>query len=212
MPPAEIAAQLARISRNEYPHRHDDTSSSPQAVDPLAPIFDAIQQRTGVDFAQYKIGTVQRRILRRMALSNIDALPDYIQRLRGDTAEVDTLYGDLLISVTSFFRQPDLFTFLSECVFPDMLKRREPSGAIRVWVPGCATGQEAYSVAIVLIESLGHAPSATPIQVFGSQQIGHHACPRRAVSPQHRGRRIPRAPAAFLRKRGARVSRRQVDP
>ena len=168
MPPAEIAAQLARISRNEYPHRHDDTSSSPQAVDPLAPIFDAIQQRTGVDFAQYKIGTVQRRILRRMALSNIDALPDYIQRLRGDTAEVDTLYGDLLISVTSFFRQPDLFTFLSECVFPDMLKRREPSGAIRVWVPGCATGQEAYSVAIVLIESLGHAPSATPIQVFGT--------------------------------------------
>jgi two-component system, chemotaxis family, CheB/CheR fusion protein len=167
MPPADIATQLARISRNQYLHRADGLLPAP-AADPLDPLFEIIRQRTGVDFAQYKIGTVQRRILRRMTLSNVDELTDYIDLLRTDTTEVDALYGDLLINVTRFFRQPELFTALSESVFPEMLKRREPGGSIRIWVPGCATGQEAFSVAIGLVESLGNAPTVTPIQVFGT--------------------------------------------
>ena len=165
--PAEIAAQLERIGRNQSVHRSDADAPEP-AADPLVPIFDLIRERTGVDFAQYKLGTIQRRILRRMVLCNAATLPDYIEFLRSDAAEVDALYGDLLISVTRFFRQPDLFALLSDTVFPEMLDRRDPGGSIRVWVPGCATGQEAYSIAIALVESLGSAPTATPIQVFAT--------------------------------------------
>jgi two-component system CheB/CheR fusion protein len=168
LPPSEIAAQLARIGHSGL-HCPDDDGEPPARVgDPLGTVFDLLRGRTGVDFAQYKIGTVQRRILRRMVLRNVDALAEYVEVLRADTAEVDALYGDLLIGVTSFFRDPELFTVLSETVFPEMLKRREAGGAIRIWVPGCATGQEAYSVAISLIESLGNEPAATPIQVFAT--------------------------------------------
>jgi two-component system, chemotaxis family, CheB/CheR fusion protein len=166
LPPSEIAARLARIGHPD-PDRPDGTPSV-RVVDPLAAVIDLVRRRTGVDFAQYKIGTVQRRILRRMALRNLDALTDYISVLRADSAEVDALYGDLLICVTRFFRDPELFTVLSETVFPEMLKRREPGGAIRIWIPGCATGQEAYSIAISVIESLGNAPTATPIQLFAT--------------------------------------------
>jgi two-component system CheB/CheR fusion protein len=167
LPPTEIAAQLARIGHSGL-HRSGDGAPPAREGDPLAPVFDLLRRQTGVDFAQYKIGTVQRRILRRMALRNVDALTKYVELLQAETAEVDALYGDLLIGVTSFFRDPELFTVLSETVFPEMLKGREPGGSIRIWVPGCATGQEAYSVAISVIESLGNAPTATPIQVFAT--------------------------------------------
>ena len=167
LPPAEIAAQLERIGRNQSVHRSDADAPGPPS-DPLAPIFELVRERTGVDFAQYKLGTIQRRILRRMVLRNAAALPDYVELLQADAAEVDALYGDLLISVTRFFRQPELFALLSDKVFPEMVDRRDPGGSIRVWVPGCATGQEAYSIAIALVESLGSAPTATPIQVFAT--------------------------------------------
>ena len=167
LPPIEIAARLARIGGDLGPHRPDGPPPT-LAADLLAPIFDLLRQRTGVDFAQYKIGTMQRRVLRRMALRHIHALADYIAVLRAEPAAVDALYADLLINVTRFFREPELFTVLSETVFPEMLKRREVGGSIRIWVPGCATGQEAYSFAIGLVESLGHAPTATPIQVFAT--------------------------------------------
>jgi two-component system CheB/CheR fusion protein len=167
LPPSEIAAHLARIGQSGL--RHPDEGAPPAgAADPLGTVFDLLRRHTGVDFAQYKLGTVQRRIVRRMALRNVDALTDYVELLRAEPAELDNLYADLLIGVTRFFRDPELFTLLSETVFPEMLKRRESGGAIRIWVPGCATGQEAYSVAISMIESLGNAPTATPIQLFAT--------------------------------------------
>lgn len=166
LPPAEIAAQLARIGRHLSLHRPDAAPALAEA--PLTAIFGIVRQRTGVDFAQYKIGTIQRRILRRMVLGHVETLTDYVEMLRADATEVDALCGDLLINVTRFFRDPGLFRVLSKTIFPAMLKGREPGGSIRIWVPGCATGQEAYSIAIGLIESLGDAPPATPIQVFAT--------------------------------------------
>jgi two-component system CheB/CheR fusion protein len=165
--PSEIAARLTGTPHPEPP-RPDDPTPPARVDDALGTIFDVLRRHTGVDFAQYKLGTIQRRILRRMGLRNIDALADYAAALRTDTAEVDALYGDLLIGVTKFFRDPELFTALSETVIPEMLQRREPGGAIRIWVPGCATGQEAYSLAISVVESLGDAPNATPIQLFAT--------------------------------------------
>ena len=166
LPPADIAAHLARLG-HPGDHRVPDSGSA-ESAGTLAPILDLVRQRTGVDFAQYKIGTVQRRILRRMVIGNADAFDDYVEMLQRNAAEVDALYADLLISVTRFFRDPDVFAALSKSVFPELLKRRAPDEAIRIWVPGCATGQEAYSVAICLIESLGTAPLTTPIQVFAT--------------------------------------------
>jgi two-component system CheB/CheR fusion protein len=166
LPPADIAAHLAHIGRPVDRPLPDSVSG--ESAGTLAPILDLVRQRTGVDFAQYKIGTVQRRILRRMVMGNANALADYVDMLQRNAAEVDALYADLLISVTRFFRDPEVFTVLSKTVFPDLLKRRESDESIRIWVPGCATGQEAYSVAICLIESLGTTPLTTPIQVFAT--------------------------------------------
>ncbi|HKV98771.1 MAG TPA: chemotaxis protein CheB [Vicinamibacterales bacterium] len=167
LPPADIATHLTRIGRPPG-DRPPDSVPATQSAAALAPILDIVRQRTGVDFAQYKIGTVQRRVLRRMVMGNADAFDDYVELLQRNAAEVDALYADLLISVTRFFRDPDLFAVLSKSIFPELLKRREPNEPIRVWVPGCATGQEAYSVAISIVESLGNSRLTTPIQVFAT--------------------------------------------
>jgi two-component system CheB/CheR fusion protein len=166
LPPADIATHLARIGHPLDPRRPDSTPA--QSATMLAPILALVRQRTGVDFAQYKIGTVQRRVLRRMVMGNADALDDYVEMLQRNAAEVDALYADLLISVTRFFRDPDVFAVLSKSIVPQLLKRREPGESIRIWVPGCATGQEAYSVAICIVESLGGSTLTTPIQVFAT--------------------------------------------
>ncbi len=103
-----------------------------------------------------------------MVLSKMDTVAAYLRRLEADPAEVEALYRDLLINVTSFFRDPETFEYLERHVIPDMLKNRRGDLPIRVWVPGCATGEEAYSIAMLLLEpvqSLGSSPS---IQIFAS--------------------------------------------
>ena len=116
LPPADIAAHLTRIGHplgDRRPH-----AMTAQSVGALAPILNIVRQRTGVDFAQYKIGTVQRRVLRRMVMGNANALDDYVEMLQRNAAEVDALYADLLISVTRFFRDPDVFAVLSKSDCP----------------------------------------------------------------------------------------------
>src|SRR5438309_2923676 len=121
-----------------------------------------------VDFSDYKPATVKRRIIRRMALHQTGTLKDYVQLLRHHPAEVEALHEDLLIKVTSFFRDPAAFEALKAEVFPGILKHRSPEEPIRVWVPGCSTGEETYSQAIALLEFLGHRTADIPIQLFGT--------------------------------------------
>src|SRR5438128_12267321 len=121
-----------------------------------------------VDFSDYKPATVKRRIIRRMALHQIGTLKDYVQLLRHHPAEVEALHEDLLIKVTCFFRDPAAFEALNAEVFPGILKHRSPEEPIRVWVPGCSTGEETYSQAISLLEFLGHRSADIPIQLFGT--------------------------------------------
>lgn len=166
LPPADIATHLVRIG-HPLGNGGPDSGRTP-SPGTLAPILDLVRQRTGVDFSQYKVGTVHRRILRRMVMRNADAFDDYAEMLHANAAEVDALYADLLISVTRFFRDPDVFAALAKSIFPKLLKRRKPEESIRVWIPGCATGQEAYSIAICIVESLGSSPRSTPIQVFAT--------------------------------------------
>jgi len=162
--PAEgIAAELARIGRHPYV-----ASASPAAAPPsednssFAAILAAVHGATGIDFSLYREKTIKRRIQRRLALLNIDKLPEYAARLQNDHDELAALQRDLLISVTSFFRDSRSFETLKSLVYPRLLLGRAARAPIRVWVPGCATGEEAFSIAISLTEYLKEVGASFP--------------------------------------------------
>jgi two-component system CheB/CheR fusion protein len=106
--------------------------------------------------------------MRRMALQSHRSLTEYARRLVSDRSEVDALYHDLLINVTSFFRDPEMFESLKTVAFPDLLRAKAPGDAVRIWVPGCSTGQEAYSLAMALYRVLRRRPLRPPIQIFAT--------------------------------------------
>ncbi|HSC46053.1 MAG TPA: chemotaxis protein CheB, partial [Candidatus Acidoferrum sp.] len=126
-----------------------------------------LRNHSGVDFSLYKSTTIQRRIARRMVLNKQDTTEGYATFLRGYAKELDALYSDVLISVTSFFRNPEAFDILKRKVFPKLLQQRgnEP---LRVWVLGCSTGQEAYSIAMAFVEAAENSPRARKLQVFAT--------------------------------------------
>jgi two-component system CheB/CheR fusion protein len=134
----------------------------------LQKIFSRLYTETGHDFSSYKRSTILRRLERRLQINSLPSLEDYLRRLREDEAELKTLYRDLLISVTSFLRDPDAFAALEETVIPKLFEDKSAGDSVRVWVPGCATGEEAYSLAMLLSEhadTLDHPPD---YQVFAT--------------------------------------------
>jgi two-component system, chemotaxis family, CheB/CheR fusion protein len=171
LPPDAIARKLAGIRAHPYlaPPTSSRTAELVPDSDPqLKSILQFVRTANGVDFSDYKPATLKRRILRRMALHKIGKLKGYVQFLRNHPAEVDALYEDILIKVTGFFRDPDAFEALKTEVFPSILKHRSSEEPFRVWVPGCSTGEETYSQAIVLLEFLGDKNADIPIQLFGT--------------------------------------------
>ncbi len=171
MPPEEIAAELGRIVRHPYVAGHALQSTTPDGGRDmvLAQIFRLLHRTTKVDFSEYKLPTILRRLQRRMALHKIETLAEYSDLLHRNRNEVGALYQDLLINVTSFFRNPDAFETLKQVVYPTLLQTRG-SGAtpIRIWVPGCSTGEEPYSHAISLVEYLADVRLEVPVQIFGT--------------------------------------------
>ena len=131
-------------------------------------VIAALRHVSGVDFSQYRDTTIKRRTARRMLLRGFKSPRDYAQFLGRDAAEADALYRDVLINVTSFFREPAMFEELKQLVFPEIVKNKDQSQPIRVWVPGCSTGQEAYSLAIALLEFLSASKQPQEIQVFAT--------------------------------------------
>ena len=166
--PAAIGAKLAelgvrgRVPATTFADDHD------VAPDNLQRIYDVLRPVSGVDFRHYKLPTIKRRLFRRMALHRINDVGDYIQLLESNANEARSLYQDLLIHVTRFFRDPDSFVGLAAHVFPAILEGRPADQPIRVWVSGCATGEEAYSVAIALIEFLQKDHPDTRVQIFAT--------------------------------------------
>jgi two-component system, chemotaxis family, CheB/CheR fusion protein len=134
----------------------------------LRRILAHLRVRTGHDFSKYKRSTVLRRIARRLQVTRADDLKEYYDIMRDSADEAQALLGDLLISVTTFFRDPDAFEKIAKDVIPDLFKAEVPDETIRVWVSGCATGEEAYSFVILLLEEAAKHPIRPPIQVFGS--------------------------------------------
>ncbi|MFP4623951.1 MAG: CheR family methyltransferase, partial [Gemmatimonadota bacterium] len=136
-------------------------------------VFAQIRARTGRDFARYKRSTILRRITRRMQIRRVEELEDYLELLRGDAGEVRSLADDLLITVTSFFRDPEVYEALEKEVIPALFEGRTADDMLRVWSVGCATGEEAYSLAMLLVEEAGRRDSPPRIQVFASDLHDH---------------------------------------
>ena len=163
--PEEIGLNFHRIAK--LPRDLEGISDEP-AADVLAELFKLLRDRTGVDFREYKPSTVRRRIERRMAALEIDSLSDYTEYVASHHDEVDVLFKDMMISVTSFFRDPEEFELLRTSIEERVIKRK--SEGLRIWVPGCATGEEAYSVALLVAEALGglKALDNVHMQVFAT--------------------------------------------
>ena len=171
LPPEEIARELARIRNHPYVAGASVGPADGQEAGGdllLSQIFRLLRRVTSVDFSEYKPPTIGRRIQRRMVLHKIDRLADYVALLHRDRNEVALLYQDLLINVTSFFRNPEVFDALKRIVYPALVHARISSSPVRIWVPGCSTGEEAYSHAISLVEFLGEERAEVPIQIFGT--------------------------------------------
>jgi two-component system, chemotaxis family, CheB/CheR fusion protein len=174
--PAGIAQELIKISRHPYvmrplaatPEGADGGGGGSSNLEALSRIFVLLRRTMGVDFSHYKQGTIRRRIMRRMVLHNLEQIDDYVQYLQDHSTEVEDLYHDILINVTSFFREADTFTALRETVFPSIVPAKSSDSPIRIWIPGCATGEEAYSIAISLLEFLDDRTIKPMIQIFAT--------------------------------------------
>ncbi len=170
--PEDIAHRLEKMGAHPYlaaPAEAEGHAGPPEGTaEHYHAILDAVRAVTGMDFSLYRDTTIRRRIMRRMALHAQESLGAYADRLKGDAAEVEALSQDLLVSVTSFFRDPDVFTALKTVVFPKLAADKPPNEPVRVWVPGCSTGQEAYSLAIALVEFYDGKPVRPPIQIFST--------------------------------------------
>jgi two-component system, chemotaxis family, CheB/CheR fusion protein len=168
LPPKGIAKELARIARHPYLARKIMSGAAevvPSVGTGLNAIFQVLRRATGVDFTHYRQTTILRRIQRRMVVHKIDDIEEYAKFVQSHPAEIKALYHDMLINVTSFFRGPRVFETVKSMVFPAI---QQNLSGIRVWTPGCASGEETYSVAIALIEYLGDRASQIPIQFFGT--------------------------------------------
>src|SRR5258706_2010467 len=175
LPPREIALELHRISNHPLVRTISVKPAGDElevSEEHLSRSFVNLRNATSVDFTHYKQPTIRRRLQRRMVLHKISRVEQYIKFIQENPDEVRSLYADILIHVTRFFREPESFDTLSEVVFPAMMAARQEGpqreGPIRMWTPGCATGEESYSVAIALMEFLGERRGSVPIQIFGT--------------------------------------------
>ena len=169
LPPEEIGQKLVQLARSTQQSDKGTTGSEVEiAEEQLLNIFDLLQPVSGIDFRHYKLPTIRRRLLRRVALNGLSDLADYVRLLRSDGHELRKLSRDLLIHVTRFFRDPESYDALAREVFPAIIDRRPREMPIRIWVSGCATGEEAYSIAIALVEFLSARQADYRVQIFAT--------------------------------------------
>ena len=167
LPPSEMPERLIQYFQNPVEIHPRAEARATEEADPLRRILAFLANRTRQDFSLYKENTLVRRVERRMTITNSKDASSYLRLLYEDPEEVRNLFQDLLIGVTNFFRDAQAFEFLRREVLPDLVAKDEDQ-PLRVWVPGCATGEEAYSVAILLQECVEEAETIREIQVFGT--------------------------------------------
>ena len=167
--PAEMPPRLITYAKHAF-GKLPVIASLPttKSENALRKIFILLRAQTDHDFSQYKPSTIHRRIDRRMAVHQIDTVDDYVKYLQQTPAEVEALFRDLLIGVTKFFRDPEAFQVLEEKIIPKLLTDKHPGEVIRIWTPGCSTGEEPYSIAMLLVECMEAQHRYHPVQIFAT--------------------------------------------
>jgi two-component system CheB/CheR fusion protein len=170
LPPEKMPNQLLELNRtyNILPSDDSETSVRQSEDESFKQVLSLLRTRNGVDFTYYKQTTIRRRILRRVAILKLEKVVDYFELLKQNKPELDILFHDLLIPVTSFFRDPKTFEYLCSTVFPDLVKDKSLGKPLRIWVAGCSTGEEAYSIGICLHEYLSDKVNGIKIQIFAT--------------------------------------------
>lgn len=180
--PHEIAQEIMRLSENDSmllnlmsagideDGREDEEAKETTDINPedLKRILRLIRSVTGVDFTNYKQNTIRRRIIRRMLLHKLNNLSEYLDYLKKNVQETNLLYQDLLINVSHFFRDKEATDYLKKELLPELLKNKSANNPLRIWVPACATGEEAYSLAIILCEIMGEDSFYKSFQIFAT--------------------------------------------
>ena len=172
LPPKEIALQLARMSKHPLANPQAIKAAPEDKIDNTDPdlksVLQYIHKTKRVDFSHYKMNTIKRRMLRRMLIHKIDSIRDYSKLLTEKKEETDLLFQDILINVTDFFRDPEAFEALKTKVLPKLLADKAPGGTLRIWVAACATGEEVFSIGMLLFELQEKKPTPIPFQIFAS--------------------------------------------
>ena len=169
LPPGEMAAQIISfVTRARGRASGGSGAVQPQAENALRKVFILLRAQTGHDFSQYKPSTVHRRIERRLVVNQLDSMDDYVRFIQQSPAEIEALFRDLLIGVTSFFRDPEAFDALRTQVLPKLFGRRTPGSLVRVWSTGCSTGEEPYSLAMLLHEYNEEMKQGFKLQIFAT--------------------------------------------
>ncbi|RDI54987.1 chemotaxis protein CheB [Flavobacterium glaciei] len=178
LPPEKIAIELIKISKKGIPaisgkEKNKQKENTKEITIEnnnfdLNTIFELLLKETGVDFSHYKMPTIKRRINHKMQQYGIKTIPEYVKLLLTTNNEIEILYTDLLINVTSFFRENETFNFLKTNLFPKLLSGKSSEETLRIWVPACSTGQEAYSIAMIIAELQEHKANKIPVQIFAT--------------------------------------------
>ncbi|MFN2366705.1 MAG: chemotaxis protein CheB, partial [Desulfurivibrionaceae bacterium] len=167
--PAEMPEQLLSYVRHHYKTKGAGAPDGEKNIENYLPkIFILLRAKTGHDFSLYKKNTINRRIERRMHLHQIDDISEYFRYLRESDSEAPILFKELLIGVTSFFRDADAFELLKEKYLPDLLRDKPYNYQVRIWAPSCSTGEEAYSLAIVMAECMEELERDFKVNIFGT--------------------------------------------
>jgi two-component system, chemotaxis family, CheB/CheR fusion protein len=165
---AEAGAARGAVVGGDAAEGDDRSAGERGDTAALEQLLDYLRAATGHDFSRYKRATVLRRIMRRIRFRNVQSVPEYRDLLRADAEELQRLHGDLLISVSSFFRDPETFEVLEKDVIPALFEGKGPDDAVRVWVAGCATGEEAYTLAMLLAECAASRPNPPTVKIFAT--------------------------------------------
>ncbi|PRC91456.1 chemotaxis protein CheB [Solimicrobium silvestre] len=169
LPPAEMAAQLIAYAAHAYGKLPRSAAvDMTKSESALKKIFILLRSQTGHDFSNYKPSTINRRIDRRMAVHQIAEIGSYMKYLQQTPSEAEALFRDLLIGVTNFFRDPEVFELLEKDIIPKLFASKPAGGVVRVWSTGCSTGEEAYSIAILLQERMETLKQNYTVQVFAT--------------------------------------------
>ncbi len=168
LPPVKMAAALMGYAAHAFSRTALSGIPTPKTENNLNKIFVLLRAQTGHDFSQYKPNTIMRRIERRMAVHQIDSIDAYVKYLQQTAVEAEALFRDLLIGVTNFFRDVDAFKALEEAIIPKLFEGKSAGAVVRVWIAGCSTGEEAYSIAILIMECMERIKQSFIVQVFAT--------------------------------------------